>query len=210
MSSLEKLQIGRVVSNKMDKTVVVRIDRHKRHRLYGKTIRVTNRYKAHDEKNECRLGDLVKIAETRPLSRDKRWRVVEVVQKGDVAEVAPTEIGATLLEEIGEAQAARAQAEAAERAAAKAAEPVAEAAPEVAVAEEAPEAAAAAEPAAEPAAEAVPEVAIAEEALEAAAAAEPAAAKAAEPVAEAAPEVAVAEEAPEAAAAAEPSEEEQP
>jgi small subunit ribosomal protein S17 len=83
----------------MDKTVVVRIDRSKRHRLYGKTLRVTQRYKAHDERNECNLGDIVKIAETRPLSRDKRWRVVEIVQKGDVAEVAPRDIGANILEE---------------------------------------------------------------------------------------------------------------
>ena len=120
MASLEKLQTGIVVSNKMDKTVVVRIDRFKRHRLYGKTMRVTQRYKAHDERNECRLGDVVKIAETRPLSREKRWRVVEVVQKGDVAEVAPREIGANILEETRaaaeeEAAAARA-AEAAETA----------------------------------------------------------------------------------------------
>ena len=108
MGSQEKLQLGTVVSNKMDKTVVVRIDRHKRHRLYGKTMSVTRRYKAHDENNECRLGDIVKIAETRPLSRDKRWRVVEVVVKGDVAEVAPTEIGASLTGEIRAAQAAAA------------------------------------------------------------------------------------------------------
>lgn len=121
MGSQEKLQTGIVVSNKMDKTVVVRIDRSKRHRLYGKTLRVTQRYKAHDELNECRLGDVVKIAETRPLSREKRWRVVEVVTKGDVAEVAPREIGASLLEETRAAAAAasatraeaRAQAEAA-------------------------------------------------------------------------------------------------
>jgi small subunit ribosomal protein S17 len=105
MSSLEKLQMGTVVSNKMDKTVVVRIDRHKRHRLYGKRMTVTQRYKAHDEKNECRLGDVVKIAETRPLSRDKRWRVVEVVVKGDVAEVAPTEIGASIVRDISAAKA---------------------------------------------------------------------------------------------------------
>jgi small subunit ribosomal protein S17 len=112
MASLEKLQTGIVVSNKMDKTVVVRIDRSKRHRLYGKTLRVTQRYKAHDENNECRLGDVVKIAETRPLSREKRWRVVEVVQKGDVAEVAPKEVGTSLIEETRAAAAA----EAAERA----------------------------------------------------------------------------------------------
>jgi small subunit ribosomal protein S17 len=127
MGSQEKLQLGTVVSNKMDKTVVVRIDRHKRHRLYGKTIRVTRRYKAHDEKNECRLGDIVKISETRPLSRDKRWRVVEVVVKGDVAEVAPTEIGASLTGEIRAAQAEAAAKAAAKAAAAKAAAAVEEA-----------------------------------------------------------------------------------
>ena len=139
MASQEKLQTGTVVANKMDKTVVVRIDRHKRHRLYGKTIRVTRRYKAHDEKNECRLGDIVKIAETRPLSREKRWRVVEVVVKGDVAEVAPREIGAHILEETR----AAAEAEAAARAAAEAAAapPAAEEAPVVEAAVE-PEAAA--------------------------------------------------------------------
>lgn len=107
MGQEEKLQIGRVVSAKMDKTVVVRIDRHKRHRLYRKTIRVTRRYKAHDETNACNLGDVVRIAETRPLSRDKRWRVVEIVTKGDVAEVAPTEIGSHIIEDIGAAQAAQ-------------------------------------------------------------------------------------------------------
>ena len=125
MGSQEKLQLGTVVSNKMDKTVVVRIDRHKRHRLYGKTMRVTRRYKAHDENNECRLGDIVKISETRPLSRDKRWRVVEIVVKGDVAEVAPTEIGASLTGEIRAAQAEVAAKAAVEAAEAKAAAAVA-------------------------------------------------------------------------------------
>ena len=96
MSTIEKLQQGVVVSTKMDKTVVVRVDRSKRHRLYGKTIHTSQRYKAHDEQNECNLGDVVRISETRPLSREKRWRVVEVVQRGDVAEVAPTEGGRTL------------------------------------------------------------------------------------------------------------------
>lgn len=110
MAANEKLQLGTVVSNKMDKTVVVRIDRSKRHRLYGKTIRSSRRYKAHDEKNECRLGDLVRIAETRPLSREKRWLVVEVVVKGDVAEVAPRDIGARIIEETREAAAAEAAA----------------------------------------------------------------------------------------------------
>jgi len=116
MASLEKLQTGTVVGNKMDKTVVVQIDRHKRHRLYGKTIRETRRYKVHDEKNECHLGDVVKIAETRPLSREKRWRVVEIVQRGDVAEVAPREIGAHIIEETKAAAAAEAAARAEARA----------------------------------------------------------------------------------------------
>jgi ribosomal protein uS17 len=84
MGSQEKAQIGTVVSTKMDKTVVVRIDRQKRHRLYGKTLRTTHRYKAHDENNECSLGDIVRISETRPLSREKRWRVMEIITKGDV------------------------------------------------------------------------------------------------------------------------------
>ncbi len=116
MGSHEKLQTGTVVSNKMHKTVVVRIDRYKRHRLYGKTLRVTRRYKVHDEHNECRLGDIVRIAETRPLSREKRWRVVEVIARGDVAEVAPREIGAHIIEET-RATAAGAAARAAEAAA---------------------------------------------------------------------------------------------
>lgn len=110
MGSQEKLQTGIVVSTKMDKTVIVRIDRTKRHRLYGKTMRVTQRYKAHDEKNECHLGDVVKISETRPLSREKRWRIVEIVQRGDVAEVAPREIGAHILEETRAAAAVEAAA----------------------------------------------------------------------------------------------------
>jgi small subunit ribosomal protein S17 len=145
MASTEKLQLGTVVSNKMDKTVVVRVDRQKRHRLYRKTIKVTRRYKAHDENNECRLGDIVRIAETRPLSREKRWRGVEIVVRGDVAEVAPAEIGLSQLEEMSEAQRAQAearrQAEMAARAAAAEAETAAPEAGETAAAGEAPDAA---------------------------------------------------------------------
>jgi small subunit ribosomal protein S17 len=139
MASLEKLQTGTVVGNKMDKTVVVQIERKKRHRLYGKTIRVTRRYKAHDEKNECHLGDLVTIAETRPLSREKRWRVVEIVQRGDVAEVAPREIGAHIIEETRAAAAAEAAARAEAEAppAPAVAEPPAEEMPATDAAEEA-------------------------------------------------------------------------
>jgi small subunit ribosomal protein S17 len=87
-----KTMTGRVVSSKMDKTVVVRVETLRRHPLYKKTIRKTTNFKAHDENNECGLGDVVRILETRPLSKDKRWRVVEIKSKGEVAEVQPKEI----------------------------------------------------------------------------------------------------------------------
>lgn len=80
--NLGKTRTGLVVSDKMDKTVVVAVETFKRHKLYGRTIRFTKKFKAHDENNECRMGDKVKIAETRPLSKDKRWRVAEVLEKG--------------------------------------------------------------------------------------------------------------------------------
>lgn len=92
MKKKRKDMIGRIVSNKMDKTVVVKVERRRRHPLYRKTIRKTTYFKAHDENNECGLGDIVRIMETRPLSRDKRWRVVEIKSKGEVAEVQPKEI----------------------------------------------------------------------------------------------------------------------
>ena len=76
-----KSKIGLVVSDKMDKTCVVAIERAFRDQLYGKTARYTSRIKAHDELNECKVGDKVKIMESRPLSKDKRWRVVEIVEK---------------------------------------------------------------------------------------------------------------------------------
>lgn len=76
-----KTQTGTVVSDKMDKTVVVAVETIVRHPLYGRTIRRTKKYKAHDETNACNIGDRVKIMETRPLSKDKRWRVVEIVRK---------------------------------------------------------------------------------------------------------------------------------
>jgi small subunit ribosomal protein S17 len=84
---------GTVVSDKMAKTVVVTVERRKKHRLYHKVVNFTSRYKAHDERDECKLGDVVRIQESRPISKDKRWRVVEIVSRGDVAEVAPTAIG---------------------------------------------------------------------------------------------------------------------
>ncbi len=92
MEKKRKTRVGRVVSNKMDKTVVVTIETLRHHPLYKKTIRRAVRYKAHDEKDECRLGDVVKIIETRPLSKEKRWRVAEIITKREVVEVQPKEI----------------------------------------------------------------------------------------------------------------------
>ncbi len=92
MEKKRKTRVGRVVSNKMDKTVVVTIETLRHHPLYKKTIRRAVKFKAHDEKNECRLGDTVKIIETRPLSKEKRWRVAEIITKREVVEVQPKEI----------------------------------------------------------------------------------------------------------------------
>jgi small subunit ribosomal protein S17 len=76
-----KVRTGVVVSDRMDKTVIVRIDSQKRHPLYGKTVRRSSRFSAHDEANEAHVGDVVRVVETRPLSKSKRWRVVEIVEK---------------------------------------------------------------------------------------------------------------------------------
>ena len=78
-----KTRVGVVVSDKMDKTVVVEVEDLRQHRLYGKTIRRTLKLKAHDEQNECKVGDLVRVFETRPLSATKRWRVAEIVQRAE-------------------------------------------------------------------------------------------------------------------------------
>jgi small subunit ribosomal protein S17 len=79
--NLRKIRVGVVSSNKMDKTVTVAVERKVKHPIYGKFVKKTTKFHAHDEKNECSIGDLVKIMETRPLSKTKRWRVVEVVEK---------------------------------------------------------------------------------------------------------------------------------
>ena len=79
--NLRKVMIGTVVSNKMDKTVVVAVQTSERHKIYSKIQKKTYKLKAHDENNECQIGDRVKVMETRPLSKDKRWRVVEIVEK---------------------------------------------------------------------------------------------------------------------------------
>lgn len=76
-----KVRIGTVSSDKMDKTITVRVETVKQHPLYKKTIKTSKKYKAHDENNEAKIGDTVKIMETRPLSKDKRWRLVEIVRK---------------------------------------------------------------------------------------------------------------------------------
>jgi len=78
---LRKKKVGRVVSDKMDKTVVVAVETKVRHPLYGKTMNRTTKFKAHDENNEAQINDRVLIMETRPLSKDKRWRLVEIVEK---------------------------------------------------------------------------------------------------------------------------------
>ena len=79
--NLRKTRIGRVVSDKMDKTIVVAVQDNVKHPLYGKIVKKTYKLKAHDENNECKVGDRVKVMETRPLSKDKRWRLVSIVEK---------------------------------------------------------------------------------------------------------------------------------
>mgnify|MGYP005877432685 CR=1 FL=1 len=79
--NLRKVMIGTVVSNKMDKTVVVAVETSEKHKIYGKVQKRTYKLKAHDEKNECNIGDTVLIMETRPLSKTKRWRLVEIIER---------------------------------------------------------------------------------------------------------------------------------
>ncbi len=89
MTGHKKIRTGEVVSNKMEKTIVVRVDRRFSHPFYKKTVKRSMRLKAHDEKNECKIGDRVRVVETRPLSRDKRWRLLEIVERApqDVEEL---------------------------------------------------------------------------------------------------------------------------
>ena len=79
--NLRKERIGVVVSNKMEKSIVVAVERKEKHPMYGKFVKKTTKFVAHDEKNECRVGDTVRIMETRPLSKTKNWRLVEIVEK---------------------------------------------------------------------------------------------------------------------------------
>ena len=82
--NLRKTMVGTVVSDKMDKTIVVAVETSVRHPMYGKTVKRTYKLKAHDEENSCKVGDKVKVMETRPLSKDKRWRLVEVLEKAEI------------------------------------------------------------------------------------------------------------------------------
>ena len=79
--NLRKTRVGKVVSDKMDKTIVVAVEEHVKHPLYKKIVKDTYKLKAHDENNECKVGDTVKVMETRPLSKDKRWRLVEIIER---------------------------------------------------------------------------------------------------------------------------------
>jgi small subunit ribosomal protein S17 len=97
MAERQKSLHGTVVGDKMEKTVVVRVDHTTRHRLYHKIIKRSKRYLAHDDHLEAKVGDKVRIMEMRPMSRLKRWRVAEIVERGEVAEVAPREIDSEYL-----------------------------------------------------------------------------------------------------------------
>jgi small subunit ribosomal protein S17 len=92
MEKQKKTRIGRVVSNKMNKTVVVAVETSKRHPLYRKIMRRAIKYKVHDENNTCAEGDVVRIIETRPLSKEKRWRVSEIIRRKEAVEVKPDEV----------------------------------------------------------------------------------------------------------------------
>ena len=79
--NLRKTRVGKVISDKMDKTIVVAVENHVKHPLYGKIVKKTYKLKAHDEKNDAKIGDTVRVMETRPLSKDKRWRLVEIMER---------------------------------------------------------------------------------------------------------------------------------
>ncbi|MDY6893716.1 MAG: 30S ribosomal protein S17 [Chloroflexota bacterium] len=92
MNKNKKIRFGRVISDKMDKTVLVEVETLRKHPRYKKVVRYRANFKAHDENNSCGVGDMVKIIETRPLSKDKRWRVAEIVTKVDAIDIKPAEI----------------------------------------------------------------------------------------------------------------------
>ncbi|GMB10707.1 MAG: 30S ribosomal protein S17 [Candidatus Improbicoccus devescovinae] len=79
--AVRKIKVGKVISNKMNKTVVIGVSYFRKHRLYGKIMKRTTKLKVHDEKNECSVGDVIKVMETRPISKEKRWRIVKIIEK---------------------------------------------------------------------------------------------------------------------------------
>jgi small subunit ribosomal protein S17 len=91
MQGKRRTKVGRVISDKMDKSVVVSVERLRRHPIYKRVVRLSSKFKAHDEENSARVGDTVRIEESRPLSREKRWRVVEVVARGSGVEMLESE-----------------------------------------------------------------------------------------------------------------------
>ena len=92
MNKMQKTRLGHVVSNKMNQTVVVKVETLRQHPRYKRVVRYRTKFKAHDENNACAVGDLVRIVETRPISKEKRWRIAEILHKGEVVEVKPQEI----------------------------------------------------------------------------------------------------------------------
>jgi small subunit ribosomal protein S17 len=91
MQAKRRTKVGRVISDKMDKTVVVSVERLRRHPIYKRVVRLSSKFKAHDEENAAHVGDTVRIEESRPLSRDKRWRLVEIVSRGTEEELVGDE-----------------------------------------------------------------------------------------------------------------------
>jgi small subunit ribosomal protein S17 len=91
-AKIQKNMVGLVVSNRMAKTAVVSVEKQKEHPLYRKTYRISVKYKVHDEKGECKVGDKVRIVETRPLSKDKHWRLAEVLVKAEQVDIKPQEV----------------------------------------------------------------------------------------------------------------------
>lgn len=88
----QKIRMGRVLSNKMDKTVLVEVEIRRRHPLYRRVVTYRNKFKAHDKDNACNIGDVVRIVESRPLSKEKRWRVTEIIAKAETVDIKPSEI----------------------------------------------------------------------------------------------------------------------
>ncbi len=93
MEKKQKTRVGRVLSDKMDKTVIVQVETRRRHPRYKRVVTYRAKFKVHDDANACSVGDLVKIVETRPLSKEKRWRVTDILTKAEAVEIKPAEIG---------------------------------------------------------------------------------------------------------------------